>query len=237
VRDGFSGFSEEGLEFLEELKRNNRREWFQPRKQEYESLVRQPMERLVEELNARLARCAPRYITEPKKAVYRIYRDTRFSKDKTPYKTNVAASFGHAGVGKQPAAGFYCALGTEGVEVGGGIYMPGSDAVRVLRAHIGEHYERLQAILRNTKLRRLMGGLEGEQLSRNPKGFVPDHPAGDLLRYKQWISYHTRIERRIATSPKIVKQLGDCFEVMVPFVSFLNEALVDGRKKDPLLVR
>src|SRR5690348_4568438 len=89
----FSGFSPDALSFLRVLKRNNRREWFQPRKEKYETLIKAPMLELIESLNQRFMDFAPNYITLPQKSIYRIYRDTRFSKDKTPYKTHISAIF------------------------------------------------------------------------------------------------------------------------------------------------
>jgi len=101
----FGGFPEAGYEFLRELKENNRREWFQPRKEMYEATVKAPLGELVEALNAEFARFAPEYITEPKRAIYRIYRDVRFSKEKHPYKTNAAAGF-HASAVEKESLGF-----------------------------------------------------------------------------------------------------------------------------------
>ena len=93
----FSGFPPETLKFLRALARNNRREWFQPRKETFETKVKAPMTELVEGINAELLAFAPDHITDPKKAIYRIYRDTRFSADKTPYKTHFAAIFPRRG--------------------------------------------------------------------------------------------------------------------------------------------
>src|ERR1700739_1604763 len=93
----FPGFPSEAITFLRGLTRNNRREWFQPRKEIFETKVKEPMTRLVESVNAELLKFAPDYINDPKKAIYRIYRDTRFSSDKTPYKTHIAAIFPRRG--------------------------------------------------------------------------------------------------------------------------------------------
>ena len=93
ARISFQGFPEAGMQFFRSLARNNRREWFQPRKHIYEEQVKAPMAELVTALNAEMMRFAPDHVVEPAKAIYRIYRDTRFSKDKTPYKTHVAAIF------------------------------------------------------------------------------------------------------------------------------------------------
>ena len=104
----FPGFSPDALAFLRALKRNNRREWFQPRKEKpYEALIKAPMLEFVGGLNEEMARFAPAYVTPPAKAVYRIYRDTRFSPDKTPYKTHIAAIFPHQRAVKREGAVFY----------------------------------------------------------------------------------------------------------------------------------
>ena len=100
----FPGFPAEGLEFLRKLAKNNKREWFQPRKEIFEAKVKQPMIELVEAVNAELLKFAPDHINDPKKAVYRIYRDTRFSADKTPYKTHIAAVFPPRGRPREASA-------------------------------------------------------------------------------------------------------------------------------------
>src|SRR6476646_9496914 len=98
LKTGFSGFPAEGMQFFRSLARNNRREWFQPRKHIYDEQVKAPMAELVGALCAEMMRFAPDYVAEPAKAIYRIYRDTRFSKDKTPYKTHIAAVFPRRGM-------------------------------------------------------------------------------------------------------------------------------------------
>ena len=103
----FNGFPKEMATFFRGLKRNNRREWFQPRKDVFDLHVKGPMTELVEALNGEFAKFAPRYVTDPKKAIFRIYRDTRFSPDKTPYKTHIAASFGRRGGGQMAVSGYY----------------------------------------------------------------------------------------------------------------------------------
>ncbi len=234
---GFSGFPEEGMQFLRGLKKNNRREWFQPRKQVFDECVKAPMEQLVESVNAKLLRFAPQYITEPKKAVYRIYRDTRFSNDKTPYKTHIAASLTRTGMQRHISAGFYFSVSPEQIEVAAGVYMPGAEQLRLLRAHIAEHHEELERILRNATLRKLMGGLWGEKFARMPKGYPADHPAGELLRAKHWVLYDTeRIDAKLATTTKLLPELVKRFQAMTPFVEFLNRPLAGRRTIDPLVL-
>src|ERR1700743_2828886 len=127
MRSRFPGFAPETMQFFRGLARNNNRDWFQPRKELFEEKVKQPMRDLVEALNDGMKSFAPEYATDPAKAIYRIYRDTRFSKDKTPYKDHIAAHFQHQKLPKNRAAGFYFAVSHTEVEIAGGIYMPGPD--------------------------------------------------------------------------------------------------------------
>lgn len=225
----FPGFPAEGVKFLSALARNNRREWFQPRKQLYEEQVKAPMAELVTALNSEMMRFAPDYVNEPAKAIYRIYRDTRFSKDKTPYKTHIAAIFPRRGLEKHGGGGLYFSVSPKEIEVAGGVYMPGPEALLAIRTHMSEHHEEFRRIIRTKKLRALMGEMQGEQLSRVPKGFPGDHPAADLLRYKQWLVY-VMLDPKLATTPKLLLELRQRFEAMMPLVDFLNRPLVRARR-------
>src|SRR5215813_11535871 len=180
IKPHFSGFSPDALAFLRALKRNNRREWFQPRKEKYEALIKAPMCELVECLNAEFPRFAPDYVTPPSKAVYRIYRDTRFSHDKTPYKTHISAIFPHRTAIKREGAVFYMHFTEKDILAFGGVYGPERDELLAYRTLLAEHHEEFRALLRDKKLRRTVGDLQGEQMTRVPKGFAPDHPAEDL---------------------------------------------------------
>ena len=219
--DKFPGFPKAALTFLRQLKRNNNRDWFNENKAIYESAVKAPCEAFVEALNARLAGFAPAYITEPRKAIYRIYRDTRFSSDKTPYKTHAGALFRRGDLPKHEAAAFYVGISPEGVEVAGGVYMPGPDQLRVLRAHLADRHEALEKMLKGAKLRKLAGELKGTALQRPPKGYAADHPAVELLRRKQWYFFKT-LDADLATSPKLVGTVADAFKAMTPVVEFFN---------------
>lgn len=121
----FPGFPPQALTFFRQLARNNTREWFQPRKAKYEEHVRGPMLDLVEQIVDDLRKFAVDHVVPPAKAVYRIHRDTRFSNDKTPYKTHVAALLPRAGLEKHAGAGFYFSVSHEKVEIAAGMYMPG----------------------------------------------------------------------------------------------------------------
>jgi len=121
MRSRFPGFPPETLQFFRSLARNNNRDWFQPRKTMFDEKVKVPMREFVEALNAGMKSFAPEYATDPAKAVYRIYRDTRFSKDKTPYKDHIAASFFRSGTGPHKYGGYYVQVSHKDVAVGGGV--------------------------------------------------------------------------------------------------------------------
>ncbi len=220
----FDGFSPETLKFLSQLKRNNRRPWFLRNKEAYEQQVKSPMIELVKAVNAELRAFAPEMVTDPKRAIYRIYRDIRFSADKSPYKTHVAALFAPQGLGKHACAGFYFHFSSEEFLVAGGVYMPGSKELLAIRNHIATNSGKLRKILANGELKTHFGGLEGEQLSRVPKGFAADHPAADLLRYKQWLlSAGFPPEQLLQKDllPTLVRH----FKAMQPLARFLNAPL------------
>jgi uncharacterized protein (TIGR02453 family) len=220
----FAGFPAEGLKFLRSLERNNKREWFQPRKDKFDAHVKAPMVALVEHVNRGLGRLAPDYITDPSQAIYRIYRDTRFSSDKTPYKTHIAASLRRRGMDKHASAGLYFSVSHKEVEVAGGVYMPGPEQLLAIRQHIAEHHVEFRKLLAKPKLRKLLEDLKGDRLTRVPKGFAADHPAADLLRMKQWI-YYVVLDPAIATTPQLAEEVLVRFGAMIPVLEFLNAPL------------
>jgi uncharacterized protein (TIGR02453 family) len=227
---GFPGFSQEGIDFFRKLARNNRREWFQPRKTIFDEKVKQPMHALVEEVNRALAGFAPDYVSDPEKAVYRIYRDTRFSHDKTPYKTHIAASFRRNAAMGHGDAGYYFAVSHKEVAIGGGIYMPEPATLLTIRGHIAERHRELRKILAHRTLRSLLGDMQGELLSRVPKGFCAEHPAADLLRFKQLFLY-IELPPDLATSRTLQGEIVKRFRAMVPFMNFLTAPLGRARPK------
>ena len=225
----FPGFSRDALSFLRALKRNNRREWFQPRKEKYESLIRIPMLELVSCLNQEFARFAPEYITPPQKALYRIYRDTRFSKDKTPYKTHISAIFPRHTALKREGSVFYFHFTEKEILVFGGVWAPERDELLAYRTLLQDHYGEFQEILADKKLKRTLGGLQGEQLTRMPKGFPVDHPAERLLRHRQWFLEAT-LDIGLLTTPRLLPEMVKRFELMAPFVEFLNRPFAQKSK-------
>jgi uncharacterized protein (TIGR02453 family) len=229
--NGFSKFPPEALEFFRQLKRHNNRPWFLKHKEIYEEKVKAPMVELVLALGNEIRNFAPEMGVEPSRAIYRIYRDTRFSHDKSPYKTQIAAVFSPREFPKHMAAGLYFHVSASEVEIAGGVYMPGSAELVAIRRHISEQPGKLRAILERKEFKRQFGGLWGEQLARVPRGFPPDHPAADLLRYKQFLVDVTQ-PAELATTPDLFRVIIQHFETMMPLVRFLNLPL----KRDPELL-
>jgi uncharacterized protein (TIGR02453 family) len=230
MKSKFPGFSPDAIAFLRALKRNNRREWFQPRKEKYDKLIKQPMLELVSCLNEEFARFAPEYITPPQKALYRIYRDTRFSKDKTPYKTHVSAIFPRHTAVKREGSVFYFHFTEKELLVFGGVWGPERDELLAYRTLLQEQYQELQALLEDKKVKRLLGELQGAQLTRMPKGFPVDHPAEGLLRRRQWYLENT-FDIKLLTTSRVVAEISRHFEVMAPLVEFLNRPFAERRPK------
>ena len=221
-----SCFPPEALAFLRALKRHNRREWFKPRKEKYEALVRAPMIAIVERLADDFRTFAPDLVVSPKTSVYRVYRDTRFSENKTPYKTHVAAIFPSRGLPKHQGAGLYFHVSPDEVWVGGGMYAPDTSQLQAVREHLASNLKRLKRIVESPAFRREVGSLEGERLKRVPRGFPGDHPAADYLRYRQFI-VGREFPAAFATSPRFYDAILKLFQRVAPFSRFLNEPLLN----------
>jgi uncharacterized protein (TIGR02453 family) len=221
----FSGFPNEGIQFLRDLKKNNDRDWFQARKSVFEECVKAPMTELVLALGEDFERFAPAYLTDPKKAIYRIYRDTRFSNDKTPYKTHIAASFNHKSLVKHAAGGFYFHLSPAEILMGGGVYMPGAAELLAIRRHISADPASYEKLVNGKAFKGYFGEVTGEKLSRPPKGFAADDPSIETLKQKQFLAGAT-LDPALALSPKLLPELSKRFETLAPFIDYLNQPLL-----------
>ena len=217
-----SPFTSKTLAFLRALKRNNDREWFRGRKAEYEQHVRGPMLEIIGRLATDFRSFAPEMVADPKVSLFRIYRDTRFSEDKTPLKTHVAAHFPPRGLPKGSGAGLYFEVAPGWVWIGGGVYRPSSPDLTALRAHIAATHPKLQRIVTARAFTRVLGKLEGDQLTRLPRGFSADHPAAGYLRHKQFLGFK-QYEAGFATSSEFYPGLLEAFRALAPLVRFLNE--------------
>jgi len=217
-------FSKDTLSFLRRLKRNNRRDWFNARKDEYDAVVRQPMLGVIERLAVDMRDIAPELLVSPK-SMYRIYRDIRFSENKQPYKTHVAASFWNRELGKGGGAGMYFHVEPDSVWIGGGMYAPEPPQLHRVREQIANNIQHFRSIVEAPAFRRTLdGGLDGEQLQRVPRGFSRDHEAADYLRYRQFLA-GKEFPASFSTSPRFYAGMLGVFRTIAPLVRFLNDSL------------
>jgi uncharacterized protein (TIGR02453 family) len=227
-----SPFSRKTLAFLRALKRNNDREWFKARKADYETHVRGPMIALLARLADDFRSFAPELVADPKVSLFRIYRDTRFSADKTPLKTNAAAHFPDRRL-RKAGAGLYLEVAPKWVWIGGGIYMPETQELVAIRAHVDAQHSKLRRIVEARSFIAAVGDLHGEQLTRVPRGFPNDHPAAHYLRFRQFLAGR-EYPAEFACDARFYPEVLKVFRQVAPLVRFLNAPLL-ARPVDPLL--
>jgi uncharacterized protein (TIGR02453 family) len=229
---GFPGFSAEALRVLRRLRRNNRREWFERHRAVYETAVRDPLRALVEEMDVRLARVAPELTGDTRRSIFRIHRDVRFSRDKSPYKTNAACQFYHMDAGRGAgrdadgaAAGLYFQLADGECFVAGGLWMPARPALARVREAIDTDPEALEGLVRAPTFRRRFRELTPEAvLTRMPRGYTASHPAAGWLRYRSFTASRDLTEREVL-SRRLPDILARDFAALVPLVRWLNQAI------------
>jgi uncharacterized protein (TIGR02453 family) len=225
-------FTPASLRFLRALARNNARPWFQAHCREYELLILGPMRDLVDEMDVRLASLAPEIVGERKRSIFRIYRDVRFSEDKSPYKTQAACWFFHRDashrVGQEShggGAGFYFQLAPANCMTGGGIWMPPREALTRLRDAIAEKPAAFARTVTAPAVARRFGGLDADAvLKKAPRGYPPDHPGGTWLRYKSFTLGRAFTDAQ-AVSARLPQLLENDFALMLPLVRWLNAAM------------
>lgn len=221
----FEGFPKKGFDFLRRLKKNNNRDWFMKHKSEYEELVKFPMQCYVTSLRPLFHDFAPEFDLNPKKSLFRIYRDTRFSKDKTPYKTHSAA---HFELKKKPklfdGAGYYVHVAPGEVFIGGGIYIPDNDRLKKIRKALVDHSDEFLSILNEKRFKKMFKSLEGEKLTRPPKGYDPKHPMIEYIKFKQFF-VGFELSEESCYKKDFLRKSADAFKIATPLLKFLNEAI------------
>jgi uncharacterized protein (TIGR02453 family) len=227
----FAGFRPEAIQFLVDLKDNNDRAWFQPRKGEYEMLLKEPLEALIVALAERLAARDIPLRADPSRSPFRIYRDVRFSKDKSPYKTNLGASFpwvgesaGDGGARSHDAnvhsSGGYFHLSPGEIYVGGGIWHPEKPWLAAFRQRVVDEPEGLRVLIEAPSFTAMFDSLGGDRLRRVPTGFPADHPAAELLKLKD-VTFGRRLSDAEALSPGLPELIADTFEAAMPVMRYL----------------
>ena len=225
-------FTAQTLQFFGGLDRHNAKPWFETHRAEYEATVREPMRALIEEMDVRLARFAPEITGDPKRSMFRIYRDIRFSKDKSPYKTHAACWFYHRDADRRVGseaegggAGFYVHVQPGASFVGGGIWMPPRAMLDRLRDAIAEKWKAFDRLVRDAAFQRRFGGLSDEAvLKRMPRGFAETHPAAGWLRYQSFTAGRVLGDGQV-TGARLPALLEADFARLLPLVRWLNGAL------------
>lgn len=218
----------EALTFLRNLARHNDRAWFQPRKEQFEAELKEPMLAIVRKVTEAMLDFAPQFVRPAEKCLFRIYRDTRFSNDKRPYKTHVAAWWSHQGLEKTSGAGYYFHVSPKEVIVAAGAYMPEKDQLAQIRHWLLEHHAEFRKLLQSPKMRKHFDEFEGNALTRPPKGFPSDHPGMDLIRCKQW-GIAATLPAATALKKDFAATLIKYFRIAAPVVDALNTPIAAGQ--------
>jgi len=225
----FGGFSKAGVQFLADLAEHNDRAWFQPRKPEFERLLKTPMESLCAALDDRFRERRMPLTADPARSPFRIYRDVRFSKDKSPYKTNIGASFAFlerlpdgspAASGPRRGGGGYFHLSPGEIYVGGGMWHPDPAPLVAWRALLLEDPAKVHAATDDPAFVARFGGVGGDRAKRPPAGVPADHPELSLLTLKD-ITFGRRLDDGEAFSPRLPEILADDLATAVPLLRLL----------------
>jgi uncharacterized protein (TIGR02453 family) len=223
----FRGFSEDALQFLVDLALNNERSWFQARKADYERLLKAPLEAFCDAIGDEFRAQGVPLESDARKSPFRIYRDVRFSKDKSPYKTNIAASFpwaggsGRAGGEGWAGAGGYFHMAPDGSYIGGGMWHPEPARLAAFRRAVDEEPKRTLAALQDKRFLARFEPVHGDALKRPPSGYAPDHPHIELLKLKD-VTFGRQLSDDEAFSADLPRILAADFKLAVPVMAFLS---------------
>ncbi len=213
------------IDFLSELKANNNREWFQDNKKRFQA-AKADFEQLIGELIKEIATFDPGVAhLEPKKCIFRIYRDVRFSKNKEPYKTNMGGLINAAGR-KSMTPGYYIHLEPGEGMLAGGMYMPPGPWIKAVRQEVDYNLDEFRAIIDATDFKEQFGELDGERLKTQPKGYEKTHPGIDILRLKSFLAVK-RMSDKDFLKKNFVQQASRTYQAMKPLNDFLNRAIAE----------
>ena len=222
----YASFEPRTLRFLEELRANNNRDWFKEHKSRYEEDVLDVALRFIISMQAPLAEIAPRFTAVPTRvggSLMRVYRDTRFSKNKLPYKTNIGIQFRHEQARDVHAPGYYVHIEPEQVFVGVGMWRPDSDSLRGIRERIAARSAEWQRVVDDAKFRRQFS-LGGESLTRPPRGFDKDHACIEDIKRKSFIAVR-ELDVESCVKPQFQRTVETSFKTAEPLMRFLCKAV------------
>jgi uncharacterized protein (TIGR02453 family) len=222
----YATFGEETLKFLEELEHNNNRDWFNANKSRYESDVLDVALAFIQSMHDPLRDIAPHFTAVPKRmggSLMRVYRDTRFSRNKTPYKTNIGIQFRHEQAKDVHAPGFYIHIDPQQVFLGAGMWRPESSALAGIRQRISDKQKEWLRVRDDRTFRRHFK-LGGETLKRPPRGYAADHPMIDDIRRKDFIAVK-EMTHDDALHPRFQQKVETAFKASVSYMRFLCKAV------------
>ncbi|OGU42577.1 MAG: hypothetical protein A2X61_17105 [Ignavibacteria bacterium GWB2_35_12] len=225
---GYKGFTPEVRKFYQELEKNNNKEWFQANKARYEEIVREPAKELVYEMGLRFAKSGLPYYADPKKSLFRVNRDIRFSANKDPYKTNFGVlfpfNFPYEASKAVEVPGLYFHIEAKESFIAGGLHMPSSDKLKELRELIAGDWKELFKIVNQKKFKAEFPIIFAEDTLKNmPRGYEPDHPAAEWLKMKGY-TVGINLEFKEVYGPKLADILERKGKVIAPFLEFLGNA-------------
>lgn len=221
----FSGFGKPFFSFFEELAHNNEKPWFEANRARYEDDVKATLRDFVVAIAPALEDISPNFTADPKKSVFRIHRDVRFSKDKSPYKTNAGLHFRHARGKDAHVPGFYLHLEPSGVFYGGGVWKPDSAALGAIRDAIATKTNAWEKAKADPKLKAAFGQLrEGDPLVRPPRGYDPEHPAIEDLKKRSFFLMK-EVKASKAGNAAFVDEVATTFAAAKPVLKFITQAL------------
>ncbi|HNP24585.1 MAG TPA: DUF2461 domain-containing protein [Panacibacter sp.] len=214
------------IRFLKDLRKNNNKEWFEKNRKQYEA-AKEDFAQLVQTLIDRFANKDEEIAQlKAKDCTFRINRDVRFSKDKSPYKTNMGASINKGGK-KTMTAGYYFHFEPGNSFVGGGLYAPMPEDLKKVRQEIDYSFDEFKEVIGSKKFKAIYGDLNRSNeysLSRPPKGYEQDNPAIEYLKLKSFVAMTTVSDAEL-TGKELVKKITDAFEALMPMVKFMHRAL------------
>jgi len=227
MAEGFSGFPKDFFAFFRELKAHNERAWFETNKPRFRESVQAPMSDFIAAMAPHLAKISKQFVADPRPhggSMFRIHRDVRFARDKRPYKEHAACQFRHRLGRDVHAPGFYMHVSPDEVYYGGGLWMPEADVLLKIRERIAGKPAQWKKVVEDKTFVKRFGAIEGEQLSRPPKGFDGDHPYIADIKRKSFVA-GVESSARATQSASLVAEVSACFQALTPLMKFLCDAV------------
>ena len=217
-------FTNDFIEFFQDLSNNNEREWFHANKKRYETHVKKPFQAFVQLMIDQMQAVDPSIVILPKDAIFRIHRDIRFAKDKTPYKTNVSAAISAGGRKDHSRPGIYMEMGADNFGLFSGVYMPDKNQLQNIRESIITNSDAFEKILKNKKFKKIWGEMQGEKNKRIPKEFKEPALEQPLLANKQFYVMQ-KFDADKILDPKLDKLVMEHYRAAKPMGEFFYEAI------------